>query len=67
MNELKRATLTIDETAARLGISRALAYRLAAQGELPGVRKLGRRLVVSRVVLEQYLASRQAIETAVLA
>jgi excisionase family DNA binding protein len=40
-----RLTLTVEEAAARLGISRSLAYELARRGELPVVR-LGRRIVV---------------------
>jgi len=49
-------TITVEEAAKRLGIGRELAYRLAASGDLPGVRRLGARLIVSRVALDQYLA-----------
>ena len=44
-------TLTVAEAATRLGISRALAYELVAQGRLPHVR-LGRRIVVPRRALD---------------
>ena len=51
-----RLTYTIKETAAKLGISKNLAYDLARRGELPGVIKLGdKRLVVSKVKLEHLL------------
>ena len=40
-----RLTLTVEEAAAVLGISRALAYELVRRGEIPSVR-LGRRIVV---------------------
>jgi excisionase family DNA binding protein len=50
--------MTVPEAARRLGISRSLAYQLANQwiagdidGGLPAVR-LGRRLLVNRLVLE---------------
>lgn len=52
----ERLTLTIRETAAKLGISKNLAYDLAKRGELPGVIRLGsKRLVVSAVQLENLL------------
>jgi excisionase family DNA binding protein len=46
----ERLVVSIAEAAALLGISRALAYDLAAQGELPVIR-LGRRMVVPRRAL----------------
>ena len=45
-----RLVLSVAEAAELLGISRALAYELAARGELPTLR-LGRRIVVPRVAL----------------
>ena len=46
----ERLVVTVPEAATLLGISRALAYELAARGELPVIR-LGRRLVVPRRAL----------------
>ncbi len=46
----ERLTLSVDETARLLGISRSFAYELCARHELPSVR-LGRRLVVPRRAL----------------
>jgi excisionase family DNA binding protein len=40
-----RLTLTVEEAAARLGISRTLAYELVRQGKIPSLR-LGRRRLV---------------------
>jgi excisionase family DNA binding protein len=52
-----RATLTIEEAAERLGVSRKHAYELAAADRLPvAVIRLGRRLVVGRAALERVLA-----------
>jgi excisionase family DNA binding protein len=48
-------TLTVDEAAKVLGISRALAYELIARGEIPNLR-LGRRIVVPRHALDLLLA-----------
>jgi excisionase family DNA binding protein len=41
----ERLTLTVDEAAELLGVSRSTAYSLVRQGELPSLR-LGRRIVV---------------------
>ncbi len=49
-----RLTLSIEEAAALLGISRALAYDLVRRGELPQLR-LGRRIVVPRKALEAFI------------
>jgi len=39
-----------------MGISKGLAYRLAKEGKLPGLIKLGdKRMVVSRIQLENLL------------
>lgn len=51
-------TLTVEEAAQALGISRTLAYEAARTGELPTVR-IGRRLLVPRAALERFLSLRQ--------
>ena len=48
-------TISVEEAAAILGISRRSAYRAAASGELPAVR-LGRRLRVPSAALRQLLS-----------
>lgn len=47
-------TLSLDEVSQVLGVCRMTAYRLARSGEIPALR-LGRRLRVPKVVLEQML------------
>jgi excisionase family DNA binding protein len=47
--------LTVTEAAELLGISRSLAYEAARSGELPGVIRIGRRVVVSRSKLLEAL------------
>ncbi len=54
--EPERMTLSVEEAAGVLGISRALAYELVRRGELPRLR-LGRRVVVPRRALEDLVAS----------
>jgi hypothetical protein len=51
----KRETETIEVTARRYGIGRNPAYDLARRGELPGVIRLGRRLVVVKAVTDRVL------------
>jgi hypothetical protein len=51
-----RATETIEETAHRYGIGRGLAYELARRGQLPGVIRLGKRLLVARAVTDRVLS-----------
>ena len=52
----QKMTLSIPEVAETLGISRNLAYELAAKGELPGLIRLGqKRVVCSRMAIERLL------------
>ena len=50
----ERLTLTVEEAARSLGISRAHAYELAARGEIPTLR-LGRRILVPREALARMM------------
>jgi excisionase family DNA binding protein len=50
----KKLTVTVEEAAEVIGISRAQAYRCVRRGELRAV-QLGRRLVVPLVALEDLL------------
>ncbi len=54
MPEHDRLTVSVEEAAALLGISRALAYELVRRGDLPCLR-LGRRVVIPRKALEQFV------------
>ena len=49
-----RLTYTVTEAAVLLGISRTSAYECVRRGEIPSL-TLGRRVVISRVVLERML------------
>jgi len=53
-DQIERQTLTVEEAARVLGISRSSAYGAARRGELPIVR-IGRRYVVPRAALERLL------------
>ena len=50
-----RRVWTVTEVAVLLGISRAHAYNLVAQGEIPHLR-LGRRIVVPKVAVDELLS-----------
>lgn len=52
---VERLTLSVEEAAHLLGISRALAYELVRRGDLPRL-QLGRRIVVPRRALEELVA-----------
>lgn len=54
MSEQDRLTLSVEEAAELLGISRALAYELVRRGQLPRLR-LGRRVVIPRKALEEFI------------
>jgi excisionase family DNA binding protein len=51
-----RRTLTVDEAAQALGISRSTAYECVRNGSLPALR-FRRRIVISAVVIEQLVGS----------
>lgn len=53
-------TMTVEEAAAALNISRSLAYEAARDGRLPCIR-IGRRLLVSRRALEKLLEEPQPL------
>ncbi len=64
---MDRWTVTVEEAAQMLGISRSSAYECVRRGELRALR-LGRRLVVPRSALEELLggtpgATATSIET----
>ncbi len=52
---MERRTLTMEEAAKALGISRTSAYALARSGELP-VLRLGHRFVVPCAEFDAFLA-----------
>ncbi len=47
--------LTVDETAGLLRTTRKAVYAMAERGQLPGVTRIGRRLLVRRDVLLDWL------------
>ncbi|MGH9292116.1 MAG: helix-turn-helix domain-containing protein [Acidimicrobiales bacterium] len=52
--------MSVDAAANKLGIGRTLAWEMARAGTLPGVGRLGRRVIVSREALDRYLADPQS-------
>ena len=55
----ERLTLTVEEAATLLGISRAFAYEAVGRGEVPSIR-IGRRILVPKVALQRLLAAEQS-------
>ena len=60
---MDRWTVTVEEAAQILGISRSSAYECVRRGELRALR-LGRRLVVPRSALEELLGGTSAAPSA---
>jgi excisionase family DNA binding protein len=54
MNSDTRKTLTVEEVAEALGVSRTSAYALARSGVLP-VLRVGKRIVIPRAAFEKFL------------
>jgi excisionase family DNA binding protein len=55
----RRMTLTVNETAKRLGIGRNQAYEAIKRGEIPVIR-IGRRLLVPEATLDRMLNAEAA-------
>lgn len=55
---MTRKTLTVEETARILGLSRGAAYKAVRRGEIPAIR-LGKRWVVSMEALSELLRGRR--------
>lgn len=51
----RRLTLTVEEAAAALGISRAFAYESVNRGDIPSIR-IGRRILVPKAALDRMLS-----------
>lgn len=51
----QKLTMTVEAAGEALGVSRPHAYKLVRLGQMPGVIRLGRRLVVSRLALMKFL------------
>ena len=58
---LERETLSVEEVAAVLGISRNTAYAAVQRGEIPAVR-IGRKLLIPRRALDRLLSGRNGTE-----
>ena len=54
--DTSRKTMTVDEAAACLGLSRGTAYQAVRTGSIPSIR-VGRRILVPTHALESLLAS----------
>ncbi|MGE3444025.1 MAG: helix-turn-helix domain-containing protein [Acidimicrobiia bacterium] len=54
----ERRTITVDEAAVLLGISRGTAYRSVQRGEIPSYR-FGRRIVIARSTIENIIGREQ--------
>lgn len=51
----KPVGMSITEAAIEAGVSESTLYSLANQGELPGARRIGKRIVIHPGVFEEWL------------
>jgi excisionase family DNA binding protein len=58
--EATRLTYTVAEGARLIGISRNSLYEALRLGHVPGAIRIGRRLLVSKAVLDSWLANPEA-------
>ena len=56
LNVFEPAVLTVEQTAAILGISRGSAYSAVKRGDIPHI-TVGKRVIVPRAALEKLLES----------
>jgi excisionase family DNA binding protein len=54
-SENQALTLTVEQAASALGVSRTIAYEAIRQGEIPSVR-IGRRILVPKSALDRLLS-----------
>lgn len=52
---VQRLTLTVEEAASALGISRSFAYEAVSRGDIPCIR-IGKRILVPKVALDKMLS-----------
>jgi len=52
----QRRVVDVPEVAEVLGFSLKATYKLIAAGQVPGVLRLGRRIVISKTALDRWLA-----------
>ena len=55
----EREMMDVRELTELLGLNRKTVYGLIASGEIPGVRRLGRRIVVHRATVIRWLGNGQ--------
>lgn len=55
MNNLEKATFSVEETAEYLGIGRSLCYRMIKENKIPYI-KFANRIVVPKVRLDEMLS-----------
>ena len=55
LDSVTSQTVSVEVAAKLLGIGRQTAYNLVRTGQLPGARRLGRRIVISRRAIDAFL------------
>jgi len=56
MEKAERLTVTVDEAACAIGVSRVSLYNAINRGEFTSVIRIGRRILIPRAALEKMLS-----------
>ena len=55
-------TLGVREAAREFGLSETLIYNAVTRGQLPGVTRLGRRIILNRRLFEEFLEGQTVVD-----
>ena len=55
--EEERLTVTVDEAAKAIGVSRVSLYNAISRGEFTSVLRIGKRILIPKAALEKLLAN----------
>ena len=57
MVEAKPTGMAVSEAASEYGVSEATLYAAVHRGELPGARRIGKRIIIQRQIFEEWMRS----------
>lgn len=55
MTTAEKRVLTVEEAGALYGLGKSASYQAVARGDIPGVIRIGRRILLSAAAIERHL------------